>query len=609
MGMSASQARLLSITARLTNNEFRSQTITNSKLRLAEKSSEASQEYMDALNTQQLMFGVYDDNGNYTKQDLTPALIYDYAPLKNQYALINTAGKMLVSNQDAENFENTNSLTEFLDCYGLMEGVSYKTRVETNNENYETEMKDYNDKLDKYNKYQAYLAELEKYEKDFAAWLKRNNYKDLAAYEDALEEAKNRPDLYSTFTSVVGTSDNPLSCYAAAKNGGAGCFLHLLDYLINYDFDVCSTRRAQDLTTTTGVQFNTGASTSGATLDGMTEEQRKVFGEISKNLSNVKCDGHDNDNYETNPTEMYNLLESKKQNGETITDFDKLKSDYLDNGDGTYSVKTLEQKAIDMYYIIKNRTTFLDDQRNTLITTDMMNELLDNFTDGDMKKIDLEAPPRKPDEVDYAEYPTNIPSMTIVTYKDNDVITVNDKDKAQWYVNLWYYMNGSETANKVKQKEITDAETNVTSNVFVVEAADKSGKGGTYEVFEDLSLYKSSDWLQFALEHGMVTMYQAQYNNPALDSGKVSELTSEGVTWTSIIYTNASDITQQDDETAIAIAEVKYKNAVTEIENKDKKYDQDLKKLDTEHSALQTEYDSIKEVIGKNVERSFKAFS
>jgi len=39
MGMSASQARLLSLTTRLTNNEFRAQTITNSKLRLADKST------------------------------------------------------------------------------------------------------------------------------------------------------------------------------------------------------------------------------------------------------------------------------------------------------------------------------------------------------------------------------------------------------------------------------------------------------------------------------------------------------------------------------------------------------------------------------------------
>ena len=62
MGMSASQARLLSITARLTNNEFRAQTITNSKLRLASESEEASRDYMDVLRSKQLMFMNYDEN-------------------------------------------------------------------------------------------------------------------------------------------------------------------------------------------------------------------------------------------------------------------------------------------------------------------------------------------------------------------------------------------------------------------------------------------------------------------------------------------------------------------------------------------------------------------
>lgn len=56
MGMSATQARLLTITGRLTDNEMRSQTITNSKLRLAQKSSDASQEYMDALSSEKLVF-------------------------------------------------------------------------------------------------------------------------------------------------------------------------------------------------------------------------------------------------------------------------------------------------------------------------------------------------------------------------------------------------------------------------------------------------------------------------------------------------------------------------------------------------------------------------
>ena len=45
-----------------------------------------------------------------------------------------------------------------------------------------------------------------------------------------------------------------------------------------------------------------------------------------------------------------------------------------------------------------------------------------------------------------------------------------------------------------------------------------------------------------------------------------------------------------------------------EIQTKDKRYEMDQKKIDTEYDALMTEEESIKNVINKNVERSFKAF-
>ena len=158
--------------------------------------------------------------------------------------------------------------------------------------------------------------------------------------------------------------------------------------------------------------------------------------------------------------------------------------------------------------------------------------------------------------------------------KKNEYIPDTTDAKYQWYVNLWYRMGGGDE-NQKNYKEI------------------------------DPNLFNSSEWLEFALEHGMITLEQAQFN--ADGSVKYPEMGTYD--WNSIIHTNASDIVSQDDEMAIARAEVIYKNKLTEIDNKDKKYEQDLKKLDTEHTALQTEYDSIKEVITKNVERSFKAFS
>ena len=55
MGMSASQARLLSITSRLSANELRSQTITTAKMSLSNRTPEASAAYIDALSSTKLL--------------------------------------------------------------------------------------------------------------------------------------------------------------------------------------------------------------------------------------------------------------------------------------------------------------------------------------------------------------------------------------------------------------------------------------------------------------------------------------------------------------------------------------------------------------------------
>ncbi len=143
MGMSASQARLLSLTTRLTNNEFRAQTITNSKLRLADKSTEASQEYMDALNSQKMVYNFYNDKGQFSQQNMTAAMVYTYSPLKNQYALVNPSGKILVSSEDAKNFENSKDLKQFLECYDLYESSSSYDK-------YQDDLQKYQDEKNKY---------------------------------------------------------------------------------------------------------------------------------------------------------------------------------------------------------------------------------------------------------------------------------------------------------------------------------------------------------------------------------------------------------------------------------------------------------------------------
>ena len=545
MGMAASQARLLSITARITDNELRSQTITNSKLRLAEKSSEASQEYMNALNSEKLTFRYYNDNGESTSYNLTPALLYSYEPLKNQYSIQNASGQNLVSATDAKNFEESANLGEFLNKYGLVDN---------------TEIEKYNTKKAQYDIDKAQYDEIMK------------DYKTrLEEYEEKLKE----PTLYEQFSAIVGTKDDPISstgyCYEAALNGDASCYLHLLNLLIDFNG---KTLTPTTYKTTTGTDIQTNGN-AGGTFSALTDTQKATFATISQKLETKNCNGDENS------------LKTKVDAGETPTELEKLMSDYKlveKDGTTTYELKTLKEKAIDMYYIIQNKAALGIDNES-------MKNMLINFTEGDMQNVSLDKPP-KPDAIAPKE-----------PEKPAFALGINDKDKGQWYVNLWYMMNGSESANKVKSSTNSDEET-----VYGIDNNDKNPSAQNYKVIED-ELLTSTDWLEFALKNGIVTLSQASYFNPAEDSSKTAEYTAEGFYWSQKPYTNASDIISVQDDTAIALAEVKYKNTTTEIENKDKKYDQDLKKLDTEHNALQTEYESLKNVIDKNVDRSFKAFS
>lgn len=119
MGLSASQARLLSITARLSDNELRSQTITTAKMSLANKTSEASREYINALNETELKFATYDENGNKTYTNLTGTCLTQYGILKNQYGIINPQGQIMVSEIDGANYLDSATMGEFLEKYGV----------------------------------------------------------------------------------------------------------------------------------------------------------------------------------------------------------------------------------------------------------------------------------------------------------------------------------------------------------------------------------------------------------------------------------------------------------------------------------------------------------
>ncbi len=617
MGMSAGQARLLSITSRLSDNELRSQSITNAKLRLATESSEASQAYMDALNTTKLMYSSYDDNGSLSYQSLTANTLLTYGDLKNQYSLVNSSGQIMLNGSDIKKYEASNSLADYLYSYGIEKtdnpkyiealeelfGSNYGKFFDANNPNKYTKDQDGNSL-----EYILMLGNFSTVNLDNTSESEYNLLKSdflngvsNSGLVSSLETGGIFDSLIETLTSIPDYVEkvNPpiqpnLLDYAQAllspqcwsdtginnlRNGNFNSsdtqIWHMEHVLAQYLW--ASNGGTITVNTDNGTETITNSSTGNYGLSsggGNGADPMKVR-DVLANPENAEL--------KEQLEQLYYQIALHIQTNNTSGG---LTSGSITNNNGN---TLLSNEAIgEQYYELINELLLA-------VATDILeagpsdskySDLSDYTTDMETYNNDLEKYNA------YLNFKSEFSSwvnsaQTAITNFEELIASLpiaeipdENDSKYQWYVNLYYRMGGGATND------------------------DGTKKNNNYKELDE-NLINNAEWLQFALEHGILTMEQASFTENG--SEKYSGMGTYD--WVSIIYTNAADLTSQEDETAIAKAEVKYKNTITEIENKDKKYDQDLKKLDTEHNALQTEYESIKNTIDKNVERSFKAFS
>ena len=110
------------------------------------------------------------------------------------------------------------------------------------------------------------------------------------------------------------------------------------------------------------------------------------------------------------------------------------------------------------------------------------------------------------------------------------------------------------------------------------------------------------DWLSEALNSGEVSLYKMTKEESFLD-GKAVNIFAE----TSM--SSDPDITEVKNQELIDLASVKYEKAIDDVNTKDQKLDLQLAKIDSLHNALKTEYDSVKQIVSKNIDRSFKTFN
>ena len=562
MGLSASQARLLSITSRLSDNELRSQTITTAKMALATKTSEASAAYLDALNQTQLMFSTYDKDGNKTIQKLTGTSLTHYGPLKNQYGVINQDGQIMVSETDATNYLESATLGEFLEKYGVA--------------NVEDQDKDNPAYIDKATSIWG---------SDWKNWVTGGTGTPggLIAKEPQQKDYNKIEEVPSANNEIYQAVITSGGCLGGAV-GGTCCYMHVLSDLIG----------PGEVTTSDGHTYT------------VVEGGNWAWNSAKHGVENFK--------------DITEMLKKGHCSGDVIPNG----SETVTTGYGTVTVggppsdptMSLWQRCVDLLWEVHleydGSATGGPAKKESL-------EKFFYFVEHDLKQAGTEqkvVPDVEAWEKAHKEWEDQVAKEIEEFNKIDPIITeqvivYTDKDQGQWYVNLWHRMNGP-SDDKVKLDGIENGkhpdhdngkdepldddaktpETGLTANGKVL-----------WTVLED-GLMNSSEWLKYALENGYVTLERVNYTEPTEDGSGL-----ENATWTSIIYTNAADITEQENEAAITRAEVEYQQTVRDIESKDKQYDNILKRLDTEHNALQTEYDSIKGVIGKNIERTLKMYS
>ena len=733
MGMAASQARLLTITARLADNELRSQTINNAKMRLAAQSSQVSENYINALNNATLMFGNYDEAGNELSQVLTYNALTAYSSYNTQYGLVNSSGQILVSESEAAMFQNAHgNLNAYLKSHGLEYTTTYFEEMGNwENEAYPApfnsieyeEMQLY---YEQYNSYENSL-EVEEYEKNYSAYISAsNNLIDGAeeSMQSYLYNSGNSPAMGLNADKDF-TTNISASTAADYLNKLKDAFLGANDKTYNLEklqekgflSQTYSDLLAEQLLSYSLFNGTLPGTTTSATDALMTksdltdevikDEAAKTYTiddfvitvDDSGNVTNcappaVSAEDTEDGISNTYPdfsagygSSLADFVNNYMYYNSTITDADgnsyttyyKYQAGTKTNDDGTtsntYSVQT----------IIPDNTIAiaeLTETAETIMETIMTSANYENFADWILEQdintlktnygIDPDATIGKTSNTlrDYLNEYTDAKDAFLDNIFSDEALTIEDASGNIQYVsgvdtnpphNLIYtstsgssnlsskdiveedLKNGYSFTNDegetvvvtaenltdidfvlqyLKHRDLTQSESfNTVIKEFLVEQmisiygepkyawvdendlnntgnADAKAQWYTnlfnrmmqgYKVLEN-GLASSSEWIEYALESGIVSLEQVD----------------KSYNWDSLDYKTCTKITEETVNDEITKAEAEYNRAMKDIEAKDNIYDIELKNIDTEHSSLQTEYESIKSVISKNIERTFK---
>ena len=720
MGMAASQARLLTITARLADNELRSQTINNAKMRLSTQSSQASENYINALNNATMKFSNYDVNGEAVSQNLTFNALTAYSSYNTQYGLANASGQLLVSESEAAMFKNAGgNLNKYLQAHGLEYTTTYFENIGAmKNDAYPTpfnniSVEDLKSYYEQYSSFESSL-ELQNFQSSYKAFIKEtanlnkavstalksylvnspvdtlnlgldgdnitvgntytitsssieafknafkgtnsNNYNIDKLKNDGLISETDYKSLEAKIKSINYTertmhnadgSDSEIKGIQRAdaidlsstEDKDAGTITYTIDGDIQIVVDK-ATGNVRSCEYTTGGQSSSesktneegaiettssrtlGYAVNGTSIDKAIEDgvsfknfvnnlyyNETVDSETSNSFFSLTGDGTEESPYQAFEGGIYNSTDAsevKKYYNDLADDIinsimnsinkEKFAQILIDKAGKSNELKDM---GIDLKAYIPGLENVTLAQQLTNYQT-AKDTFLDTIFDGESKNQVVE----------------DLQSNKVISYIDENgetkKVTVTPENLTDIDFILQYLkqsnLTQSNSFNTIIKQHIVETmiKNNGTPKYAWVDSNDTSNKDNAntkaqwytnlfkrmqqgYKAIEN-GLATSSQWMEYALESGIVTLEQVD----------------KSYNWNSLDYKSCTKITEETDDAAVTKAEAEYNRAMNDIEAKDNIYDIELKNIDTEHTSLQTEYDVIKGVISKNIDRTFK---
>ena len=579
MGMASSQARLLSLTARMHQIEYKAARIEAQKLQLANDTRRVYEDYLDALEMSKYEIRTLHQDGSTTFVEFSAKDLYTYHGITHkQYTLETMDGKTLIPEDIHAVYQSTDSLEDFLKELGIAtdaqktihhDAIPAKPVIDP-----------------------EYYEKLREYNDDLADW--KTEEPNLEDFETENENS----------TMAEAFEEAGSSCYTSAINGYATCYAHVLAHIIDYTKETgfgspsdngCNQRfynsGANNYRTSTGDSFRLAANDiTGAGMDDRGGTHDITMSMISKYLNS----GEVTPVLETDPA-FANVDLSNK--------FNRLSSMYNPNG----TTKTLKQWAEDLYYLCHNYNTMgktASDVTPTIVT--FQQHLIGSLNNIDVNEYIrayqewTENEPQEPNIADYTSYTDPVDAYDEVV----DVVIAQDKDKAQWYTNIWNEMNDSEVKNYYESVGNYNGTFGHLDKAYEVESTPKATTNYATSFF---GTEQNENYIVIPADQLDNPTWLKNMVNDAFAILRVYVRKDEDIVDTSVAVD--TDLREVPDEKLIKKAEAKYEADMKRIDLKERRYDHDLAAIETERNAIKQEMETLKTVSKDNVERTFKLFT